>query len=157
MGLHDHGRDKRGRFTKGTSGNPCGRPRKVTEVPKDMRFVLAEELEREAEFTDAGGKRRKGTQYEMIAARIVSEAARAKPKEALSILERLDKLGAINTMRAFREFDPEKVAAAARSFLEQHEIAGMQAKALSEFAAGDGLSSETLAFLGITPPEDAGP
>lgn len=156
MGLHDHGRDKRGRFTKGVSGNPGGRPRKVTEVPKDLRFVLAEELEREAEFTDAGGRQRKGTQYEMIAARIVSEAARGSAKEALAVLERLDKLGAISLMQAFREFDPEEAATAARSFLAQHEIAAKRAKALSELGSDEGFSAETLAFLGLTAPEDKG-
>lgn len=121
MGMQDDRRDARGQFRKGVSGNPSGRPRKAVEVPKDMCHMLAEELERKVEFTDAGGKRRKGTHYEMICARIIAQAAEANAKDALTILERLDKLGAIELMRMFTKFDSELAATAARRFLAEHE------------------------------------
>lgn len=144
MGRQDNGRDAQGRFKKGVSGNPGGRPRKQVPVPKDMRFMLAEELEREVVFTDAAGHQRRGTQYEMIGARIVSEAAKGSAKEALAILERLDKLGAINLMRVFLELDPELVVGVARGILKRDEVAKDRAKMIDD---ARGQSDEMDEFL----------
>ncbi len=50
MGLHDRGRDERGRFLKGKSGNPGGRPRRQVQPLGDLDFRLARELVRQIEW-----------------------------------------------------------------------------------------------------------
>ncbi|WP_338243141.1 DUF5681 domain-containing protein [Aurantiacibacter hainanensis] len=143
MGMQDSGRDARGRFTKGTSGNPGGRPRKEVHPPGDLDFRLAKELARQTRWTDADGTQRKGTRFEAIAARIIDEAEQAKPKEALALLERLKALGAIDIAQllVFRDADDFL------RFRRQQDESRKLKRAIEEIDSGGPLSVEAIEFL----------
>lgn len=84
-------RDERGRFRKGSSGNPDGRPRKRPERPKSLVKCLAEGLNKKVPVK-ANGIEQDLTIRELLAEKLLRAALDAKPKDMLHIAERLEHL-----------------------------------------------------------------
>ncbi len=102
-------RDDRGKFRKGVSGNPAGRPRKKPDGPRSLEKMLADELQREVTFEDVDGNKRKGTQYEMICANIINQLTQAKPREAIAVLKDLRKLGILHEYTGANDDGPREI------------------------------------------------
>lgn len=86
-------RDERGRYKKGVTGNPNGRPRKKPERPKSLAKCFAEGLVKEVALTDKGIPH--VLEYrELLIESVLRGAVKSKPKEALHILERLERFAA---------------------------------------------------------------
>jgi hypothetical protein len=109
------GRDRKGRFEAGYSGNPNGRPPKQPEVPKLLGEQLADRLWQKAPRLGADGKTRMVSAYDLIIERFIESIPDAKPKEIMSMLEWMQKLSVFDNMRA-KVTDPS-----VNSFEEQHE------------------------------------
>jgi hypothetical protein len=99
------GRDEKGRYTSGHSGNPNGRPPKEPEEPKLLDELIAVNLLRKVPVTGADGKTRKVSAYERIVEDLVESIATAKPKERLQILEGLEKRGLFHKMKIMADDD----------------------------------------------------
>lgn len=84
-------RDARGRYVKGRSGNPDGRPRKQPAPPLTLGQVIARELSKQIAVNDNGTPEEMSF-MEVLAATVVRQALKAKPKDQLHILERLAQL-----------------------------------------------------------------
>lgn len=84
-------RDRRGRFVKGSTGNPDGRPPKRPKPPKSLAKCLAEALDREVPVNDNGVPQLL-TMRELLAASLLRGTVKAKPKDMLHILERTNRL-----------------------------------------------------------------
>lgn len=83
-------RDERGRFKKGFTGNPDGRPRKQPKRPKSWAKCLAEAWEMEVAVNDNGTSQLL-TFRELAARSIVRAAVTAKAKDMLQIAEHLER------------------------------------------------------------------
>jgi hypothetical protein len=94
------GRDEKGRFQAGFSGNPNGRPPKQPEVPKLLGEQLADRLWEKAPRLGADGKTRMVSAYDLIIERFIASIPDAKPKEIMSMLEWMQKLSVFDNMRA---------------------------------------------------------
>lgn len=97
------GRDAKGRWTKGNSGNPNGRPPKEPESPKLLDELIAEKLWEKVQVTDTDGKVRMVSRYEQIVEGLVDSLVTAKPKDAVQILEFLEKRGLFHRMKIMAE------------------------------------------------------
>jgi hypothetical protein len=109
------GRDEKGRFQAGFSGNPNGRPPKQPEVPKLLGEQLADRLWEKAPRLGADGKTRVVSAYDLIIERFIQSIPDAKPKEIMSMLKWMQELSVFDNMRA-KVTDP-----LLNSFEEQHE------------------------------------
>lgn len=89
-------RDDSGRFQKGCSGNPKGRPPKKKAIPLGIAEQLAAELIGEVTVLSPSKKIKKTTCFELITKGMVHEAAKANLK---------DKIAAIKLMRDIGVFD----------------------------------------------------
>jgi hypothetical protein len=98
-------RDAHGRFIKGHSGNPRGRPRKEPEMPKLLDEVLAEKLLHKQPVSDADGKVRMVSAYDRIIDSLIESLTTAKPREKMQILQWLETREVFNHMREMTE-DP---------------------------------------------------
>ena len=98
-------RDERGRFTKGTSGNRFGRPRKKRELPKSLAAEFADELGKEVAVND-NGKSQTVTMRQLIIKRLLRLAVTAKTNELLRIVEHLTKLGVFDLMDSAADEEP---------------------------------------------------
>lgn len=99
------GRDERGRFIAGFSGNPHGRPPKEPELPKLLDELIAEKLWQKVPITGADGKKRKISAYERIIEDLVDSLATAKPREKMQILEWMEKRSLFHHMRVMASDD----------------------------------------------------
>lgn len=89
------GRDSRGRFLKGRSGNYGGRPRKPKPTQLSHGEALQWELAQEITVNGPEGPTRR-TKREVLIASAVNDALRATGKERWWILDRLSKMGALD-------------------------------------------------------------
>lgn len=89
-GWYEPQRDQRGRFKKGFTGNPDGRPRKQPKRPKSWAKCLAEAWEMEVAVNDNGTSQLL-TFRELAARSIVRGAVTAKAKDMLHIAEQLER------------------------------------------------------------------
>lgn len=89
------GRDGKGRFKPGHSGNPSGRPRQYNRKVQSISEVSAAALRQEVTYEGSDGKKRRVTRYEKIIFILVERLPEAKAKEQLDILLQLQKLGAL--------------------------------------------------------------
>jgi hypothetical protein len=94
------GRDERGRFQAGFSGNPNGRPKKQPEVPKLLGEQLADKLWEKVARVGADGKTRTMSAYELIVERFIEYIPNAKPSEIMAILKWMEHLDVFSNMRA---------------------------------------------------------
>lgn len=94
------GRDEKGRFEAGFSGNPNGRPPKPPEVPKLLGEQLADRLWEKVPSVGAHGKTRMVSAYDLIIERFIESIPNAKPKEIMAMLEWMQKLSVFDNMRA---------------------------------------------------------
>lgn len=72
-------RDEHGRFMKGYTGNPDGRPRRKPKPPKSLAKCLAESLDKEVPVND-NGMPQVLTIRELLAEALLRAALKAKPK-----------------------------------------------------------------------------
>ena len=94
------GRDEKGRFQAGFSGNPNGRPPKQPEVPKLLGEQLADRLWEKVPTVGANGKTRMVSAYDLIIERFIESIPNAKPKEIMAMLAWMQKLSVFDNMRA---------------------------------------------------------
>ena len=102
------GRDDKGRFQPGFSGNPNGRPPKPPkqpQVPKLLGEQLADKLWEKVARVGADGKTRTVSAYELIIESFIESIPNAKPKEIMAMLQWMDRLDVFDNMRAKAE-DP---------------------------------------------------
>ncbi len=86
-------RDKKGRFRKGTSGNPRGRPPAPPSKPRPLANCIAEMLSKEVVVNDNGTEKTLAFR-ELLAEKLVRAAVHAKPKELIQIMQQLEKIAA---------------------------------------------------------------
>lgn len=86
-------RDERGRYLKGCTGNPSGRPRKLPAHPKPLARIMADALAKEVAVKDNGIPQTR-TYLELLTETMLRGAVKAKPKEILHILLQLEKIAA---------------------------------------------------------------
>lgn len=86
-------RDERGRYVKGCTGNPSGRPRKLPAKSKSMGRIVADALAKEVAVNDNGIPQTL-TYLELLTESMLRAALKAKPKEMLHILLELEKIAA---------------------------------------------------------------
>ena len=86
-------RDERGRFTKGVSGNPAGRPRKQPKLPWSVEQCFEEAFAEEITVRDRDGNPVRMTVRDLLVKTAVQDFLKAKPKDKLIIVERLIKQG----------------------------------------------------------------
>jgi hypothetical protein len=79
-----HGRNRRGQFEPGVSGNPGGRPRGRPSIVEELRRLAASEAGHD-HFAPAGE-----TWVERIARRIVEGASNGDARLIAIVLDRLD-------------------------------------------------------------------
>ena len=89
-------RDERGRFRKGKSGNPEGRPRKPLPEPWSLQGSLTAALSEVVPVTGPDGAVEHLTIRDVLIRSFVRNTAKAKPRDQVVILERLHKLDALN-------------------------------------------------------------
>jgi hypothetical protein len=107
-------RDARGRFAKGSSGNPGGRPR-----GKNLTTLLQEALA-ETVTIDLGGKRRRLSKGEAIIARLVDGAIDAEPRSSRLLFQLALKLDGGGRYAGGEDEDMDEAEAEeAREFLIQ--------------------------------------
>ena len=94
------GRDEKGRFQAGFSGNPNGRPPKQPDVPKLLGEQLANKLWEKVARVDADGKTRTVSAYDLIIERFIESIPDAKPKEIMAMLVWMENLQVFDNMRA---------------------------------------------------------
>lgn len=109
------GRDEKGRWEVGVSGNPNGRPPMPPEVPKLLGEQLADRLWEKVPSVGADGKTRMVSAYDLIVERFIESIPNAKPKEIMAMLEWMQKLSVFDNMRA-RVTNPS-----VSSFEEEHQ------------------------------------
>lgn len=86
-------RDARGRYVKGWTGNPSGRPRKLPAHPKPLARIMADALAKEVAVNDNGIPQTL-TYLELLTETMLRAALKAKPKEMLHIILQLYKIAA---------------------------------------------------------------
>ncbi len=89
-------RDPRGRFLKGTSGNPEGRPRKPPPEPWSFQGSMTAALSEVVPVTGPDGTVEHQTIRDVLIRTLVRNAVKASAKDQVLILERLLKLDALN-------------------------------------------------------------
>jgi hypothetical protein len=94
------GRDEKGRFKAGFSGNPNGRPPKQPEVPKLLGEQLADRLWEKVPSVGADGKTRMVSVYDLIVEKFIESIPNAKPKEIMAMLDWMQRLSVFDNMRA---------------------------------------------------------
>ncbi|MEO6255496.1 MAG: DUF5681 domain-containing protein [Sphingomicrobium sp.] len=94
------GRNEKGRWVTGFSGNRNGRPPKQPEVPKLLGQQLADRLWEKVPSVGANGKTRMVSAYDLIIDRFIESIPNAKPKEIMAMLEWMQKLSVFDNMRA---------------------------------------------------------
>ena len=87
-------RDQYGRFIKGISGNPNGRPHKAPKRPWSLAQSLAEALDETVPVSDSGGVSQMAMR-DLIVKRAVRSVANATAKQIFEILDQLDRMGAL--------------------------------------------------------------
>lgn len=85
-------RDDRGRFRKGSSGNPDGRPRKRPEPEWSMEESFARALAQEVTVAGLHGSKQKMPIRDLLITSAVRDAVNANGKDKIYIIERLAKL-----------------------------------------------------------------
>lgn len=87
-------RDAHGRFRKGFSGNPPGRPPKPIEQQWTLVRSIAEALDEEISVTEGSNSRRLKMR-DVVVKTLIRNLAKAKPRDAFYILSQLESLGAL--------------------------------------------------------------
>lgn len=103
------GRDAKGRFLPGTSGNPRGRPKTKLEIPETFGELCADILLEPRPYTNAAGKTRKITLYEEIVRAMITKIKEAKPRDMFEMLRKLDERALVYTMREKLSDEPEPI------------------------------------------------
>jgi len=80
-----------GRFKKGTSGNPQGRPK----GSKNFLTLLEQELNQKV-VVNEGGRRKSVTRLQAMVKRLVGAALQGEPKAVLALLDILRRSGAVD-------------------------------------------------------------
>lgn len=94
---------QKGRFKKGRSGNPKGRPK----GSKNFKSIVKDELGRPVEIK-VNGQRRKVTQFEAVVMRAVGDAINGKPRQMGLIMDLPHRFGLIeDEERLVRALTPE--------------------------------------------------
>lgn len=88
-------RDRRGRFRKGMSGNPNGRPPKPPAVPLSYERSFKVALGEVVPVTGLDGTVQLLTMRDLIIKTCIRNAVKAKPKDQLAMLERLARLSVL--------------------------------------------------------------
>ena len=86
-------RDQLGRFVKGLSGNPAGRPPKTPPKPKPLANIFAAALGKEVEVNNSGISQ-KMEMSELLVTTALRNALKAKPKDILHIVVEAAKIAA---------------------------------------------------------------
>lgn len=147
-------REESGRFRKGVSGNPAGRPRKKPKPVRSLGQMLADELMREVTFEVADGTKRKGTQYEMICANIIANLKVAKPKEAIAVLKEFEELGVLEDVMGQQDRGLAVLQKESRDFLKRMRNTMPEGAAERLKPRGTDARSESVEDDLSEPPED---
>lgn len=99
-------RDERGRFKKGASGNPTGRPRKPPQPPWSLERSLKRELAERVPVALPDGTRQDVTMMDLIIKSVVRGAPKAKLTEQMKIFDWLAKQNVLGTFG--EELDPKE-------------------------------------------------
>ena len=97
------GRDERGRYIAGCSGNRGGRPRKENKHSRSLAEALASALGEQVEISSRGGAKEVVSVLDLIARTIARSSLKGSPKDMLAFLQAADKHGAIQLLAAERE------------------------------------------------------
>ena len=86
----------KGHFKPGKSGNPHGRPRKPKESPKTLVELFAEAFSETVAVNCADGTNPVLTMSQLCVKQLVRALTKAKPKDVLYVLEKVQRLGSFD-------------------------------------------------------------
>lgn len=93
------GRNERGQWLLGESGNPKGRPRKKAALPKSLTEHLADAMTEKIPVIDADGNQEMVPAYEAVARQLVRSLPSSRPKDIMVTLKWMQALGVSNAMQ----------------------------------------------------------
>ncbi|QGN54979.1 DUF5681 domain-containing protein [Novosphingobium sp. Gsoil 351] len=105
------------RFKKGQSGNPAGRPPKNRDIRKQVEAELDQMV-----MISEGGKRVRLTKREIIAKKLVNDAAMGDPKSLANLLKLI--AGPSQPEYPVVAVDPADLARFAKRYLSQEQLLG---------------------------------
>ena len=103
------GRNEKGQWLSGVSGNASGRPRKKAALPKSLTDHLADAMTEKIAFTDSEGKQELVPAHEAVARQLVRSLPTSTLKESMATLKWMQALGVFDVMQRRAGTWPEEL------------------------------------------------
>ena len=107
QGANQPKRDSRGRWRKGTSGNPSGRPPKKPKGPWTLKTAAFEAFTQMVEVKGANGELTHMELLNLILQKLALNTVKAKPTEQINVLKQLHRAGLLP--EAIEDEEPEEI------------------------------------------------